>query len=150
MGNRTAVIDNGATTSYTTNNDNEYTSVGGVTYGYDPDGDLTVTTGPGGDTTYTYDDEDRLIEIQTTTGTTTDTWTYQYDALGNLASSTYNGVTTQYLVNPLGLGNIVGEYDGSGNLIANFTYGLGLTSHGQPSRARRITMISMRWETRLA
>ena len=54
--------------------------------------------------------------------------------LGNLASSTHNGVMTRYLVNPLGLGNIVGEYNGSGNLIANFTYGLGLISMVSPSQ----------------
>jgi YD repeat-containing protein len=76
-----------------------------------------------------------LIEIQTTTGNSTDTWTYQYDALGNLAASTYHGVTTQYLVNPLGLVTVAAEYDGSGNLIADFTYGLGLTSQVSASGA---------------
>jgi RHS repeat-associated protein len=133
MGNRKVVNDNGATTTYTSNNTNEYTSVGSATHGYDKDGNLTMTTGgSSGNTTYTYDDENRLIEEVTPT----DTWTFQYDALGNLASSTHKGVTTQYLVNPLGLGTVVSEYDGSGDLIANFTYGrLGLASMASPSDA---------------
>ena len=80
--------------------------------------------GPGGNTTYTYDAENRLIRETTPT----DTYTYQYDALGNLASSTDNGQTTQYLINPLGDGNVAAEYNGSGNLIANFAYGVGLIS----------------------
>ncbi len=127
VGNRTAVSDNGATTKYTSDNTNEYTSVGSATYGYDPNGNLTMTTGgPGGTTTYTYDDENRLIEEQTPADG--DTWTFQYDALGNLAASTDNGQTTQYLVNPSGLGTVAAEFDGSGNLIANFTYGAGLVS----------------------
>jgi RHS repeat-associated protein len=124
-GNRTVVSDTGGTTTnYVTNDVNEYTTVGGYTYSYDADGNLTVTGGPAGNTIYTYDDENRLIEVQTPT----DTETYKYDALGNLISSTDNGKTTQYLVDPTGLGNVVAEYDGSGNLIANFTYGKGLVS----------------------
>ena len=43
-------------------------------------------------------------------------------------SSTANGVTTNYVIDPFGLGNVIGTYDGSGNLIANYTYGLGLVS----------------------
>ncbi len=124
-GNRTVVSDSGATTTYTTNNTNEYTSVGGVTYGYDLNGNLTMTTGgPGGNTTYTYDDENRLIGEKTPT----DIYTYQYDALGNLIASTDSGKIVHYLINPLGDGSVAAEYDGSGNLIANFTYGVGLIS----------------------
>ena len=124
MGNRTTVTQDGVTTAYTTNDLNQYTAVGGATYGYDRDGNLTSISGPGGTTTYTYDILNRLIGVQTTA----DTWSYTYDALGNLVASTHNGQTTQFLVDPSGLGNVIGEYDGSGALMANFTYGLGLTS----------------------
>src|SRR5262249_3142822 len=68
----------------------------------------------------------RLIEVSSPTGTSA----YPYDPLGNLASMTQNGQTTRYVVDPIGLGNIVGEYNGSGGVIANYTYGLGLTSRG--------------------
>jgi RHS repeat-associated protein len=124
MGNRTTVTQNRMTTSYTTNNLNQYTAVGGANYSYDKDGNLTMTTGPGGNTTYTYDVQNRLLAVQTPT----DTWAYSYDALGNLIASTHNGQTTQYLVDPSGLGNVIGEYDGNGKLIANYTHGLGLVS----------------------
>ena len=33
-----------------------------------------------------------------------------------------------YVTDPFGLGNIVGEYDAAGNLVAHFTYGQGLVS----------------------
>ena len=124
MGNRTVVSDTVATTNYTTNDLNQYTSAGDTTYSYDADGNLTVATGPGGGTIYTYDSEDRLIGVQTAT----DTWTYQYDALGDRIAATHNGQTIQYLVDPLGQNAVVGEFDGSGNLVAHYTQGLGLTS----------------------
>ncbi len=130
-GNRTVVSDSGATTTYTTNNLNQYTSVGASTYSYDANGNLVVTTRPGGDTTYTYDDESRLIAETTPT----DTYTFQYNALGNLISSTDNGETTQYLINPLGDGSVDAEFNGAGSLIANFTYGAGLVSQVTASGA---------------
>ena len=43
-------------------------------------------------------------------------------------SSTANGVTTNYVIDPFGLGNVVGEYDAAGNLVAHYAYGLGLVS----------------------
>src|SRR5262249_26179380 len=123
-GNRIAVTDNHVTTNYAPNNLDQYTAVGGNTYRYDADGNSTVTSGPGGNTAYTYDVENRLIGI----ATATDTWSYQYDVLGNRVAVTHNGQTTHYLVDPTGLSSVVGEYDGSGNLVAHYTQGLGLVS----------------------
>ena len=120
-GNRTTVKDNGVTTNYTTNNLNEYTQVGGATYSYDLDGNLVSKTNGG---TYTYDVENRLIKVVTSNGT----WDYEYDALGNRIASIKDGQRTNYLLDPTGLGDVVGEYDSNGNLIANYTYGLGLVS----------------------
>ena len=128
MGNRTTVNQNGVTTAYTTNDLNQYTTVGGNTYSYDKDGNLTVTTAAAGTTNYTYDALNRLIGVHTPT----DSYTYTYDALGNLVASTHNGQTTQYLVDPRGDGTVLGEYDGSGNLIANYTYG-----EVRPGQSRR-------------
>jgi RHS repeat-associated protein len=124
-GNRSVVSDSGgATTTYVANNLDQYTSAGAFTYGYDADGNLTTRTGPGGNTTYTYDSRGRLIGLTTPT----DTWTYHYDALGNRTSTTHNGQTTQYLVDPTGQGDVVGEYNGAGALVAHYTEGLGVTS----------------------
>src|SRR5262249_25530502 len=56
------------------------------------------------------------------------TWTYQYDALGNRIAETQNGQETQYLIDPTGLGDVTGQFDGSGNVIAHYAQARGLTS----------------------
>jgi YD repeat-containing protein len=104
----------------------------------------------------TYDDQDRLLtygtwtftytangELETKTNTaTSDTWLFQYDALGNLVSvGLPNGDLVEYLVD--GMGRRVGkkknevllkqwiyrdalkpvaELDGAGNLVSEFVY----------------------------
>jgi RHS repeat-associated protein len=124
MGNRTVTVINGVTATYVTNNVNEYTSVGGTAYQYDANGNLLYD----GTNTYTYNSLNEMTSAVGPSGTTT----YTYNALGQLVSSTVNGQTTQYLIDPAGLGNVVGTYSGSGNLIADYTYGLGLTSQVTP------------------
>ena len=56
------------------------------------------------------------------------TWSYEYDFLGNRIASVHDGVRTEYLVDPSGRGNVVGEYHGEGNLVAHYTQGFGLAS----------------------
>ena len=131
MGNRVQVTQNGVTTSYTTNNLNQYTTVGGVTYTYDADGNLIRTASGSDVTTYSYDPENRLIAV--THGS--DIQTYTYDALGNRVASTDNGVTAQYMIDPTGLGNVVGQYDGNGGLVARYDYGYGLVSRADSTGA---------------
>ncbi|MBD1866887.1 hypothetical protein H6F95_06145 [Cyanobacteria bacterium FACHB-471] len=123
-GNRIAVTDSGITTNYNTNNLNQYTNVGGTTYTYDTDGNLISKTEGGVTSNYAYDAENRLIQVANPQGT----WTYEYDALGNRIASTQNGQRTEYLLDTTGLGNVVGEFDGSGNVIASYVHGLGLES----------------------
>ena len=124
-GNRVSVADNGMVTSYTTNDLNQYTQVGGKSNSYDADGNLLDATGGlSGNASYTYNDLGQLVSVTTSAGT----WSYQYDALGDRIAMTHDGQTTQYLVDPTGLGSVIGEYDGSGQLVAHYTYGLGLTS----------------------
>ncbi|MGB7985008.1 MAG: Ig-like domain repeat protein, partial [Terracidiphilus sp.] len=119
-GNRLSAVTSGSASNYNVNNLNEYSAAGSSVYRYDADGNLVS----GGGWTYTYDDENRLTAM----ANSTDTWSFQYDALGNRASSTHNGSVTQYLNDPSGSGNVEAEFDGSGNLLSHFTYGLGLTS----------------------
>jgi YD repeat-containing protein len=114
------MVSSGATTGYNVNNLDQYTSVGGSAYGYDADGNLTS----GGGWSYTYDDEDRLIAASGPTGS----WSYQYDALGDRVAQTNGATTTQYLVDPTGMGSVVAEFGGGGNVVSHFAYGLGLTS----------------------
>jgi RHS repeat-associated protein len=123
-GNRISVTDSGVSTSYSTNNLNQYTTVGNATFTYDADGNLISKTEGSNTWTYTYDDENRLVGVTAPNGT----WTYQYDALGNRIATIQNGQRTDYLLDPTGLGDVIAEYDGSGNLVARYTHGLGLTS----------------------
>jgi RHS repeat-associated protein len=111
--NLTSEVDNGVTTSYSYNADNELTGSGSTTYGYDATGNRTNTgyvTGPdnellsdgtnsytydaqgnriteqdGSDiTTYMYDNDNRLVGvIQTVGGTLEVQATYVYDVFGD-------------------------------------------------------------------
>ena len=122
VGNRTQTIENGVATSYTVNNLNQYFSVGQTNYTFDADGNLTKEVSPQGTTTYTYNDENHLASITSPQGT----WSYSYDGLGDRLGKTENGSNSRYVVDPIGLGNVVGEYDGAGNLIAHYNHAFGL------------------------
>ncbi len=124
MGNRVMVDQDGVTTNYTTNDMNQYTTVGGVTYTYDADGNLIREQSGSSVTTYSYDAQDQLIAVSNGA----DSQTFSYDALGNMVASSDNSVTTRYMIDPIGLGDMVGAYDSSGDLIAHYDYGLGLVS----------------------
>ncbi|MCZ8249497.1 CARDB domain-containing protein, partial [Microcystis sp. LE19-195.1E] len=121
-GNRISVQDSGVTNNYNTNNLNQYISVGSTTYSYDADGNLISKTENGLTSSFIYDVENRLISVTNSDGT----WSYEYDALGNRIASIFDGERTEYLLDPAGLVDVVSEYDNSGNLLANYTYGLGL------------------------
>jgi len=129
-GNRIRTIKNGVVTEYApANNMNQYTIVGTVVYEYDADGNM-ISKVDGNDTwSYTYDDENRLIQVVTPEGT----WEYEYDAFGNRIATIHDGQRTEYLLDPMGLINVVGEYDGDGSLIAQYAHGLGLTSRVDPA-----------------
>ncbi|MBN1452333.1 MAG: RHS repeat-associated core domain-containing protein, partial [Anaerolineales bacterium] len=119
------VTDDGSVTDYTTNNMNQYSQVGDVTYTYDTDGNMTSKIATEGTTTYEYDVENRLIRVATPTS---GTWEYTYDALGNRVGVTHDGVATHYVHDPAGLVDVAAEYDASGALVARYTHGLGLVA----------------------
>lgn len=124
-GNRIRTIENGVTTSYTTNNLNEYITVGTTSYAYDADGNLVSKTANGQTWAYEYNAQNQLTGVTEPNGNRT---SYEYDAFGNRIASIYNGQRTEYLIDSFGIGNVVAEYDGNGNLIARYTHGLGLES----------------------
>jgi RHS repeat-associated protein len=121
-GNRTFVIDNGVRTDYVTNNLDQYTSIGTVSYVYDPDGNLIVKRDANQVSTYTYNDDNQLLQAVTPGGTSI----YEYDPFGNRSAANQNGQRTEYLLDPEGLVDVVAEYTGAGNLIAHYVHGLGL------------------------
>ncbi|MEH2135667.1 RHS repeat-associated core domain-containing protein [Nostoc sp.] len=119
-GNRIRTIVNGVTTTYTGNNLNQYTTVGSAIYTYDPDGNLTKVVDGTSTWTYTYNDENQLIGGTTPAGT----FSYEYDAFGNRKAAVFNGQRTEYLIDPFGLDDVVGEY--SGGAATNYVHGIGL------------------------
>lgn len=131
-GNRIAVTDNGAAISYTTNNLNQYTAVGGATYTYDTDGNLIAKTEDGQTSTYSYNAENRLVGAITPEGN----WSYEYDGLGNRTATIKDGQRIEYLVDPFGLGDVVGEYDANGNPVARYIHGIGLESRVDGNNAK--------------
>jgi RHS repeat-associated protein len=128
-GNRVSTVVNGAIATYTTNGLDQYTTADGATFTYDADGNLVGQSKGGSQWTFTYDEENQLVGETGPDGT----WTYQYDALGNRIATTHNGVTSQYVIDPLAislsptlaLGSIAQTYDGLGNPSATYVYGLG-------------------------
>ena len=118
LGNRTSTQD-GGTTSYSTNNLNQYTEVNGIAYIYDANGNLTSD----GTWSYTYDYEDRLISA--TDGITQATYTY--DAFGRRIKKTISDNGQLSTVNYLYDGDqVIGEYDENGVLLRKFIYGPGI------------------------
>lgn len=98
--------------SYTANGLNEYSAVGGTSFGYDGRGNLT------GDASYnySYDVENRL------TGSSLNNTVLTYDPLGRLYEVSSSLGTTTFLYD----GNrITAEYNGSGTLTNRYVYGIG-------------------------
>ena len=114
-GNRVSTSKDGVIVDYATNPRDEYTSVGGVGYSYDADGNLLSD----GTATYAYDALGRLTGI-TLGGTTTTNFTY--DSQGRRASSTSGGTASRFVLDPIS-GNTIGEFDASGALQAYNVFG---------------------------
>ena len=122
-GNRISKTEDGVTTHYTVNALNQYVTAGDATLSYDADGNLIAKTDPSGTWSYTYDLENRLESVTTPEGNVTQ---YEYDVFGNRSAVIENGVRTEFLIDPFGLGDVIGEYAGDGSLVASYANGLGL------------------------
>ena len=134
LGNRIRTIENDVTNEYTANNMNQYTrtvaSDGKTnTYTFDADGNLVteVMAGGGLPTTtniYAFNKENQLVGMSNLTGV----WQNVYDARGTRVEAVAGGTSTHYVVDPIGLGNVVGEYDAYGDLAARYDHDFGLLS----------------------
>ena len=104
-----------STTSYTANNMNQYTAVGGVSPTYDLKGNLT-SAGTG--FTFTYDAENRMLSAANDI-------TYKHDARGWRKSKTLGSTTTIYVTDADNRELV--EYDGSnGHVLRRYVYGNGI------------------------
>ena len=120
-GNRISTLVNGVATSYSSNDLNQYNSVGGASYSYDADGNLLSD----GVRSYQYNSENRMIRASAGV----DVWEYEYDLRGNRSAVIHNGQRTSYLVDPFaGFGDVVGTYNADGSLQARYVHGNGLVA----------------------
>ncbi len=91
-------------------------------YEYDADGNQTVKRRKSDDTEtlYTYDDLDRLVQIDLPDGSTA---TYGYDALGRRTEKAVAGQTTRYIYDG---DDLLLEYDGAGTQVARYSHAAGI------------------------
>jgi RHS repeat-associated protein len=92
------------------------------TYEYDENGNLIKKVEKTTEkvTTYQYDAENQLIRVDLPDGTYA---TYRYDGLGRRIEKNVNGKITRYVYDNE---DIILEYDGEGNLIAEYIHGPGI------------------------
>ena len=95
---------------------NRYSTIGGVATAYDAR--KNMTTEPSTSRTFTYDLENRLTTASAPTAVT-----LSYDPTGTLQSSTASSTATNFLYSGAML---VGEYDGSGNVLRRYVPGPGV------------------------
>ncbi len=122
-GNRVIVSDRGVPIGYSTNAMNQYTQVGTAVYTYDLDGNLSSKSDSSGLTQYTWDEDNRLTGI---TSSTTGSWAFTYNALGLRVAVIHGSDVRRFAVDPEGLGDVVTEYGGTGTVVARYVHGNGL------------------------
>ncbi len=106
--------DGGRVTSYEYDAANRLTSVDGVAYTWDANGNLLSD----GVRSYSYDHADRLVRVVSGTSTTE----FAYDGVGDRVAKTVNGVTTDYVLDPAaGLTQVLVER--TGGQTTGYLYG---------------------------
>ena len=99
---------------YSYNGENEIQTAGTVNFSFDNDGNRIMKNAQAS----SFDDKDMLTAFNGKD--------YEYDAMGLRRSVTENGVTKQYIWDVGGMGNVLSETDGSGNILYYYVHGLGL------------------------
>ena len=119
LGNRTSVIGDGLE-SYTTNNLNQYTRVGGVDFSYDGDGNLTDD----GTSLYEYDSENRLNAVRRKSDNEL-VAEYEYDPFGRRTRKTLHLTpsTTNFIYDG---DQVIEERNSGGSVLATYVYGPGI------------------------
>ena len=116
-GNRTDVNESGSTTTYLSNNLNQYTKVGAADYTYTENGSLVNF--PFGGFEYLYYWDNKLGAIWA--GTLWHRWIYDY--AGKLVTEVHQGTARKYCHDGE---QVISEYDNSGTLLRKFVYGPGI------------------------
>src|SRR4029077_6112273 len=120
-GNRTSVVDDGATTTYTPNAFNQYSNVTGSTIHNGNEHEIDQYKGPSDAqlVSYTYLTDRDLVSVNSGS----DIYSLAYDALGRCVKRDLNGVATYYIYD--GEKPIL-EYNANGGLVGFNLYGKGI------------------------
>jgi YD repeat-containing protein len=98
-------------------------------YTYDANGNTRTQTSGGTRTTYTWDDENRLIGATVTDATGNQQMQYRNDVDGIRVASTVNGQQTRYLVDAnRDYAQVLEEYTPNGTAQVSYVYGNDLIS----------------------
>ena len=130
-------IPNG-TVNYTYNNANRIQSAGNISFGFDINGNTTSKTG----SAFAYDVLNNLTSVSGNFNAS-----YVYDGSGNRREATRNGVVTKYVLDILGMSNVLMETNSSGTAQNYYIYGLGLVSRIQPNNATHYYVYDYRGST---
>ncbi|MBQ6828642.1 MAG: RHS repeat protein, partial [Thermoguttaceae bacterium] len=128
-GNRVWSKIDGVERTCTYDNMNRLLSDGEFEYLYDANGNLTSKTSATEAFSYVWNQRGEILSCVASTG---ERWDYEYDVFGALIAVTRtdaagNVERTEYLVDPNAeLSSVVSSFDGDGNLVANYIYGLAL------------------------
>ncbi len=112
----------------TYNDRNEILTNGSTSFTHDANGNIKTQD----NRTYSWDDHDMLTSIQGEINTI-----YKYDGLRHRRESIINGIGKKYVLDILGMSQILMETDLSGSSINYFVYGLGLISKINPDNTTR-------------
>jgi len=120
-GNRVSASESGVQSSYVTNSQNQYESVGPVSYAYDANGNMSgqSPSQPQVPYIYSYDFNNRLTGAQSPS----ETVSYTYNALGERSSRTDQSGSVQYLWDGL---EVATEQSPSSQTTARYTWGRSL------------------------
>ncbi|MEE0265034.1 MAG: RHS repeat-associated core domain-containing protein, partial [Acutalibacteraceae bacterium] len=135
VGNRLTKTTDGVKTDYTYNKYNQLLSekTNGLTtsYTYDANGNLLKQSDGTSTSVYTYDVYNRMITATVTKNGSTTKDVYTYDAEGNRLTKTTNGVLTRYIVDSIGLAQVIAELNADGNVTAEYTHGTEVISQNR-------------------
>jgi RHS repeat-associated protein len=112
-------------TAYTYNDANQILTAGSTAFTHDGDGNVRTK----GNKTYSYDLEDNLTEIKENGVIIA---TFKYDAFGNRRVAKRGAVETHYILDLIGLADVLAETDASNNIQNYYIHGMGLVARVKP------------------
>ena len=126
------------TQNYSFNNANRIQNAGSTTFTFDNNGNTITKTGY----IYGYDALNNLTSVSGNLNAS-----YVYDGVGSRREAEHNGTNTKYVLDILGLSNVLMETDAGGTAQNYYIHGLGLISRIKPNNATEYYVYDYRGST---